>query len=199
MAQLRALQFNLGENINKHITEFKMALAWKKLDKSDNSQATIVFFKETLPPWLIQWVLGAENVPEILSGWYKKATFQEQNWQEIQKMFGKTTQNKNVNTNTYTPQKFNFQTCWYPNAMDVDVLTADQRTELMKKGACFNCRVVGHLSQDCPNKKKKDKPKKEKKKKWKGKELAAYIRAQMLEISVEEKTAFYEDAQDQGF
>ena len=81
--------------------------------------------------------------------------------------------------------------------MDIDVLTANQRTELMKKGASFNCRVVGHLSWDCPN--KKNKPKKEEKKKWKEQELAAYVQAQMLEISVEEKTAFYEDAQYQGF
>ena len=83
--------------------------------------------------------------------------------------------------------------------MDVDILTADQRTELMRKGACFNCRVVGHLSQDCPNKKKKDKPKKEEKKKWKGWELATYVRAQMLEILVEEENTFYKNAWDQGF
>ena len=83
--------------------------------------------------------------------------------------------------------------------MDVDVLTAEQRTELMKKGACFNCKAVGHLSLDCPIKKKMDKPKKKEKKKWKGHELAAFIRAQMLENSEEEKNAFYNDAQDQGF
>ena len=71
--------------------------------------------------------------------------------------------------------------------------------ELMKKGACFNCRVVGHLSWDCLNKKKEDKPKKEEKKKWKGQELVAYVWAQMLEILAEEKNTFYEDAQDQGF
>ena len=32
------------------ITKFKMALAQTKLDKSDDSQVTIVFFKATLPP-----------------------------------------------------------------------------------------------------------------------------------------------------
>ena len=46
---------------------------------------------------------------------------------------------------------------------------------------------------------KQEEPKKEEKKKWKGKELAAYVWAQMLEILAEEKTAFYKDAQDQGF
>ena len=69
----------------------------------------------------------------------------------------------------------------------------------MKKGACFNCRIVGHLSWDCLNKKKKEESTKEEKKKWKGKEPAAYVQAQMLEISAEEKNAFYDDVQDQGF
>ena len=196
LSQLRALQYNLGENIDEHITKFKMALAQTKLNKSNDSQATIVFFKETLSPRLIQWILGAENVPETLSGWCKKAAFQEQNWQEIQKMFGKTTQNKNNNN---TPRKFNFSIWRDPNAMDVDVLTAEQRIELMKKGACFNCKAIGHLSWDCLNKKKKEEPKKEEKKKWKGQELATYVWAQMLEISEEERTAFYNDAQDWGF
>ena len=82
--------------------------------------------------------------------------------------------------------------------MDIDILTAEQRTELMKKGACFNCKAVGHLSWDCPNKKKKEEPKEEKKKR-KGRELATYVQAQMLEILAEEKNAFYKDVQDQGF
>ena len=172
-----------------------MTLAWTKLDKSDDSQATIVFFKETFPPWLIQRILGAENIPETLSGWYKKAAFQEQNWQEIQKIFGKTTQNRNNHT---TSRKFNFQIQQDLNTMDIDILTAEQRSELMRKGACFNCKAVGHLSQDCPNKKKKEEPRTEEKK-WKGQELAAYFWAQMLKISEEERVAFYEDAQDQGF
>ena len=164
LTQLWALWSNLGKNIDKHITKFKMALAQTKLDKSNDSQATIVFFRETLPPWLIQQILGAENVPKTLSGWYKKAAFQEQKWWEIQKMFGRTIQNKDVNNNNNTLQKFNFQTWQDLNVMDVDALTADQRTELMKKGACFNCKVVGHLSWDCPNKEKKEEPKKGEKK-----------------------------------
>ena len=48
-------------------------------------------------------------------------------------MFGRTTQNRNNNNNN-TPRKFKFQTRRDPNAMDVDILMAEQRTELMKKG-----------------------------------------------------------------
>ena len=38
LAQLQALWFNLGKNIDKHITRSKMALTWTKLDKSDDSK-----------------------------------------------------------------------------------------------------------------------------------------------------------------
>ena len=44
LAQIWALWFNLGKNIDEHITKFKMALTQTKLDKSNDSQATIVFF-----------------------------------------------------------------------------------------------------------------------------------------------------------
>ena len=41
--------------------------------------------------------------------------------------------------------------------------------------------------------------KEEKKKAWKGKNLAAYVWAQMLEITEEEKGEFYAAAANQGF
>ena len=53
--------------------KFKKALTRTKLDESNNSQATTVFFKEILPSGLIQQILGAKNVPKTLSSWYKKA------------------------------------------------------------------------------------------------------------------------------
>ena len=40
--------------------------------------ATIEFFKETLPPQLLQRIYGGEMIPETLSRWYKKAALQEQ-------------------------------------------------------------------------------------------------------------------------
>ena len=174
LTQLRALKNKLGENIDEHITKFRMCLARTKLDKFDGSQATIEFFKETLPPQLLQRIYGGETIPETLTGWYKKAALQEQIEQDLQQAFGNTSQRNNMQ---YTPRKFNFQSRRDPNAMDIDVLTAEERSELMRKGACFRCKAQGHLSRDCPNKEKKSEPKKEEKKKaWKGKDLAAYVR-----------------------
>ena len=78
LTQLRVLKYKLGENIDEHITKFRMCLARTKLDKTDESQATIEFFKETLPPQLLQRIYGGETIPGTLSGWYKKAALQEQ-------------------------------------------------------------------------------------------------------------------------
>ena len=40
-----------------------------------------------------------------------------------------------------------------PKAMDVDAMFMNEQLQLMKKGACFNCKQVRHLSRDCPNQK----------------------------------------------
>ena len=56
---------------------------WTKLDKSDGSQATIKFFKETLPPQLLQRIYEGETIPETLTEWYKKAASQEKIRREL--------------------------------------------------------------------------------------------------------------------
>ena len=42
----------------------------------------------------------------------------------------------------------------HPNAMDIDTMTAEKRTSLMKPGLCFKCQGRGHLAKDCKGKKK---------------------------------------------
>ena len=127
----------------------------------------------------------------------EKAALQEQIRRDLRRAFGNTSQKNNMQ---YVLRKFNFQPRQDPNAMDIDVLMAEERSDLMRKGACFRCKAQGHLSRDHPNKEKKFEPKKEEKKKaWKGKDLAAYVWAQMLDISKEEKGEFYAAAANQGF
>ena len=36
-----------------------------------------------------------------------------------------------------------------PNAMDIDVLSVEQREEHMRKGLCFKCHKPGHRSNEC--------------------------------------------------
>ena len=69
LTQLRALQYKLGDNIDEHITKFRMCLAQTKLDKADGSQATIEFSKEILPPQSLLRIYRGETIPETLTGW----------------------------------------------------------------------------------------------------------------------------------
>ena len=39
-------------------------------------------------------------------------------------------------------RKFNFRPRPDPNTMDVNMMTVDERTKLMRKGACFKCKEV---------------------------------------------------------
>ena len=50
-------------------------------------------------------------------------------------------------------QKWNIQRR-DPDAMDVDALNTDKRTDMMRKGLCFNCNKAGHISKICPEKRR---------------------------------------------
>ena len=36
--------------------------------------------------------------------------------------------------------------------MDIDTMTIEEQTKLMKEGRCFRCKKTGHISRDCPTK-----------------------------------------------
>ena len=92
-----------------------------------------------------------------------------------------------------------------PNAMDVDVMTFQERTELMKKGACFCCKQVGHLSRDFPNKTFVNSvstcapPPPVPKKITSGKEAFAHIQALVAELDDKEKEEVFLLGEKEGF
>ena len=48
-----------------------------------------------------------------------------------------------------------------PSAMDIDVLTFEERQTLMKQGKCFKCRNTGNRAANCPEEDKEGKKKEE--------------------------------------
>ena len=75
-------------------------------------------------------IYGGEMIPKTLSRWYKKAALQEQLRQDIKQALGNTPQRNNMQ---YVPRKYNFQPQRDSNAMDVDILMAEERTNLMRR------------------------------------------------------------------
>ena len=69
--------------------------------------------------------------------------------------------------------------------MDVDSMTTDKQTELMKKGACFKCKKIGHRKDQCPE----NSPQQKKT----GKDTYGRIRAMIMELPKEEQKAMMEE------
>ena len=99
--------------------------------------------------------------PKDLKDWYKKAVQTDNRFRQLKEDIGRNANTfkytRDVQTN-YRPNRQYYNPCPQnnyrqerdPNAMDIDVLKAEECTNLMKKGACFNCKETGHLARDCP-------------------------------------------------
>src|SRR5271156_4955189 len=83
-----------------------------------------------------------------------------------------------------------------PNAMDVDRLTVEEWTKMMKEGKCFRCRKPGHLARDCPGgSNTQTTPTQTPAKKWTGKDAVAHIRALISTLDKEEKDKLIEEGE----
>ena len=142
-AEMKEMRFNGPTgNMDEHIAHFISLLMKTGMT---NSTAVINCFRETLPRGLQQKIIMLPNAPENLAEWYKWATKIHHRWQvwnTITRSAGKSPAQRNKNG----PQKFNFRPRPDLNAMDVNAMTVNEKMELMRRGACFKCKKVGHLS-----------------------------------------------------
>ena len=174
----------------------KMLVTSSRLGTS--SAAVADLYRETFPLPLQQRILYLEKPPTKLDDWYKWSINLHNQWKRMQRILGRDarTMPKKASNNS-RGRKFHFskRNKWDPNTMDIDILTFEERNELMKEWKCFNCKSTRHISKDCPRKKKKT----EEKKIFGGKELHTYIRGIMKEMTDEEREKFMEEAEETGF
>ena len=192
--------------IEEHVAKFKMLVTKSKLTKND---AVTEYFRETLPYALQKNIMSLPDPPSSLDGWYEWAIRLQNNFLRMRSAIAKT-QNRGGNSQSTTPKKnergprrFYFdQSKKDPNAMDVDSMSTEERNDLMRRGACFFCKMIGHLSRDCPNKKGKYTPPPQTSntsQKMKGKELHAHVRALLAQMEEKDKNEFFDDAAKEGF
>jgi len=193
-------------SIEEHVSKFKMLVTRSKLAKND---AVTEYFRETLPIALQRNIMSLPEPPTTLDSWYEWAIKLQNNFirmksaiSKTQNRGGSTTSTPNKKTTERGPRRFYFdQSQKDPNAMDIDYMSTEERNALMKKGACFICKMIGHLSRDCPNRKKKYIPPQTSNvpQKMKGKELHAHVRALLAQMEEEDKNEFFDDAAKEGF
>jgi hypothetical protein len=95
--------------------------------------------------------------------------------------------------------------------MDVDALSIKQREEAMRKGACFGCGEVGHISRNCPKKQQggyggrggnagQSGQSSVSGNAWtKGKDLLTHIRTLTAGLPANELKEFMKEAEESGF
>ncbi len=95
--------------------------------------------------------------------------------------------------------------------MDIDTLSIKAREEAMRKGACFGCGEIGHISRNCPKKRgygqggqggNAGQPGQSGTlgKTWtKGKDLLAHIRSLTARLLAEEHKELMKGAKESGF
>jgi retrotransposon gag protein/zinc knuckle protein len=203
LSEMRNLKMGQDASIDEHVAKFKILVSQSGLG---DSAALADFFRETLPTGLQRQILTSDPPPVTLAEWYDKAARYHNNWRRMQRILGRgdktrtwIPQNRTQNTSyTNGTRKFIFPKKERdPNAMDVDRLSIEERTALMKEGRCFKCKQQGHMSRDC-NQGNQPQQKQETKKKWDGKGAAAHLRALVATMDDDEKKKFEEDLETEG-
>jgi hypothetical protein len=163
---------------------------------------------------LLEKILDGDNVPTTIQGWKDKAVQLDNNYRRKMTILGKTREKRGTQTTNNTGRRFfrpNQGQAKDPNAMDVDALSIKQREEAMRKGACFGCGEVGHISRNCPKKRgygqggqggNTGQPGQSgtSGKTWtKGKDLLAHIRTLTASLAADELEELMKGAEESGF
>jgi Retrotransposon gag protein len=191
-------KLRLGDSsITEHNSRFRLLVSQTGMK---DSPALTDLYRETLPWGLQSPIIRSEHPPKTLEEWYTKATNFYVGHQRTQHLFRKR-DNKPTTTSSAPPaqKRFSFPEKKDPNAMDIDRMSIEERTRLMKEGKCFRCKLFGHLSRECPNKGQNTMttttpttPK------WTGKSAALHIRTLIALMSEEEKKVLEEEGKKFG-
>jgi hypothetical protein len=110
-------------------------------------------FQRALHPAIGRKIALSDSVPTTIEGWAERAIQYDTNYRVTIAMYGTKPGGRGDLWGRTGSSSSNQRD---PNAMEVDAMTMDKRTTLMKQGLCFKCEERGHLARDCKKKKKRD-------------------------------------------
>jgi len=194
---LHRLKQRDGETAEQVITRFREKASLAGLDVDQNPRLAIDYLRACLHPKLVDNVAKDTHKPDDDFELWSALVIRYDN------AYRKSQFLKNLRSKGTLPLRTQFSLPRTqrrerdPDTMDVDALSFEEKADLMKKGACFNCRKQGHHSRDCPT--KKDRPTNTKKSPA---EAARFIRSLLAKYSAnkeEELRKAFEDLDEKDF
>src|ERR1700678_687018 len=159
-----------------------------------NDKALTEYFMEGINTGILQKIFSQEKLPTTITEWYEQTSRLDSHYRRVQEILGQrrgtTSQVQTMNDMKkpfiprFTPKEQD------PNAMNVDRLSTNERTEHMAKGQWFKCHEKENLAR---NSQEQDPNQKLGQYKKTAKIVLAQIRNIVAGMDSEEKDEIYED------
>jgi Ty3 transposon capsid-like protein len=151
------------------ITEFRLlsSHAGYTAETTSDHMHLIEKLRKILNPSLAKKIMLDYNPPTTIDGWINRAILLDTQYRQTMEIIndgkndGKAKNDKKTTKSGWTNyfDKSNKKER-DPDAMDIDRLSPEKRSFLMKKGACFRCEKPGHLAKEHDEYERKEKEKK---------------------------------------
>ena len=201
-----------GKTAEELNTEWDLLVGQAGISTAGDTTLVKAYHKVLNRP-LLEKILDGDTVPTTIDGWKAKAVQLDNNYRRKMAILGKSRENRGQQNTGWRNRPFQRNNVPQkdPNAMDVDALSIKAREEAMRKGACFGCGEIGHISRNCPKKRgygqggqggnagQPGQPGMPGKTWTKGKDLLAHIRSLTAGLSAEEHEELMKGAEESGF
>src|ERR1700678_3298863 len=197
-ARAKLRQLNQGkDSVDDYVAQFRILAG--KARMTDNAALT-EYFMEGVNTGILQKIFAQEKLPTTITEWYERTSRCDSHYRRVQEILGRRrgTSGNAQTTNDmkkpfiprFTPKEQD------PNAMDVDELSTEERTEHVAKGRWFNRHEKENLARNPEEQKPNQKFRQHKKT---AKIVLAQIRNIVAGMDSEEKDEIYEDIFEEDF
>src|SRR6202522_4221091 len=149
-ARAKLRQLNQGkDSVDDYVAQFRILAG--KARMTDNAALT-EYFMEGINTGILQKIFAHENLPATITEWYERTLRCDSHYRRVQEILGRR-RGTSGNTQTTNDMKKPFIPRFTskeqdPNAMDVDRLSTNKRTEHVAKGRWFKRHEKENLAQN---------------------------------------------------